>query len=184
MFFKVTLVKELLLEPKDMGRHISSMVHERLKENLEGKLVPNVGFVILVTNIADGWKGSGRLDNSQGAAKYDVEYEAVVFRPFPNEVIDATVLSVGPYGLQCTIAGMLKVFVLKTHFPEDVQKFEREAFVSDDGEVQIRAQCGVRLRILSLRFEADTISGVGTLDDNWLGLLFSAGDEAALPDSM
>lgn len=177
MFFKAQLVKELKLEPQDMGKRIQEMVHARLKEAVEGKLIGNSGFVISVLNISDDWMGKGALDNSTGGAVYKVGYEAIVFRPFKNEVLDVIVSSVNAHGFVGSVGGMLDVFVHRTQMPmndpEDPQTFSNEAWVSLDGETSIKAGCGVRLRVMAIKFHPLKITGIGTIKDHYCGLLFT-----------
>ena len=176
MFFEAKLLKELTLEPRFMGKKVREMVHERLKDAVEGKLVPNVGFVVTVLRITDDWMGTGLIDNLTGGSVYKVPYEAIVFRPFKNEVLDVIVTSVNNYGFQGSVGGMFKVFVHKSNMPmsnpEDPQKFEDEAWVSLDGSTQIKKDCGVRLRVITVKFHADRIDGVGNIKDHYCGLIF------------
>lgn len=171
MFFKATLTKDLLLEPKDMGKHVKQRMGELLKEAVEGKLMGNYGFVIAVLQVES--IGSGKVDNSMGSAMYRIQYTALVFRPFAQEVCDCTVTNCNAYGINCTMAGMLDVFVHRSQMPPDVQTFSDGAWVSEDGQVSIRAGCGLRLRIISTRFEPSVIIGVGTIFDHYCGMLFT-----------
>lgn len=171
MFFKATLTKDLLLEPKDMGKHVKQKMSELLKEAVEGKLMGNHGFVIAVLQVES--IGSGKVDNSMGSAMYRIQYTALVFRPFAQEVCDCIVTNCSAYGISCTMAGMLDVFVHRNQMPPDVQTFSDGAWVSEDGQVSIRAGYGLRLRIISTRFETSMIYGVGTIYDHYCGMLFS-----------
>ena len=40
-----------------------------------------------------------------------------------------------------------------------------------DGEIEIRENSIIRLRIMGLTFEANAISAIGTIKDDYLGLL-------------
>ena len=91
-------------------------------------------------------------------------------------MIDATVDSVNSYGFQCSVAHMLSVHVNRSNFPPDLI-FKQEAWASEDGEVQIRPQCGVRLRIKSVRYQDSRLVGVGTINDHFCGQLFRAGNQ-------
>jgi len=177
MFFRVELVKELKLEPKDMGRRVEQVVSERLREAVEGKLIPNVGFVVTVLDVLKGWMGKGMVDNLMGSAVYHVSYEAIVFRPFKNEVVDAIVTSCNAHGFAADVGGMFNVFVHRGQMPmttdEDPQTFANDAWVSKDGQYQIKAGCGVRLRVLAIKFHHSNITGVGTIKDHYCGLIFT-----------
>jgi DNA-directed RNA polymerase II subunit RPB7 len=71
------------------------------------------------------------------------------------------------------MAGPLRVFVSRFMMPDDVDEFQNEnhTWVSQDKEVEIRAGCGVRLRIMGVSIDANAISAVGTIKDDHLGLI-------------
>ena len=180
MFYKAFLTKELKLEPRDMGKKIQEMVQTRLREAVEGKLIPNVGFVITMLAISHDWMGTGVLDNSTGGAVYKVGYEAVVFRPFKNEVLDVIVTSCNAHGFAGSVGGMFNVFVHRSQMPmntpADPQVFSNDAWISLDKEMQIKPGCGVRLRVMAIKFHQLNITGVGNIKDHFCGLLFTEGE--------
>ena len=49
-------------------------------------------------------------------------------------------------------------------------------WVSQDGEIEIYKDCGVRLRITGITFKANTIEAVGTIKDHYLGLIMKPGE--------
>lgn len=179
MFFTVSLVKELWVHPREMGKHVRRRTVELLREAVEGKLVGNHGFVISMLQVED--VGRGVLENSMGCAVYKIKYRALVFCSFEKEILDCVVVSCNPHGIQCTLAGMVDAFVHRTQLPEDVNQFVNGAWVSNDGQVRIRANCGLRLRVISQRFESSKISVVGTINDSFCGVLFNEPDEAPTP---
>ena len=62
----------------------------------------------------------------------------------------------------------------KHSMPEDMMNGfdgERDAWVSDDKEVVITAGCGARLKIKGRTVEQGNITAIGTIKDNYLGLI-------------
>lgn len=178
MFFKAQLVKSLNLQPRFMGRKIAEMIHESLRKDVEGKLIKDVGFVVLVVSISDDWMGKGVVENTTGGAIFNVTYEAIVFRPFLNEVLDAIVTSVNNFGFSCSVGGMLDIFVHRDNFPsgnpEDPSRFVDNAWISDDDSVHLRKDCGVRVRLVSMKFMNSNITGIGSIKDDFCGVLFES----------
>jgi len=69
--------------------------------------------------------------------------------------------------------------------PEDMYNgfdVERDAWVSDDKEVVICAGCGVRLRIKGRTVEQGNCTAIGTIKDNYLGLIVDGTEEGAGED--
>lgn len=56
---------------------------------------------------------------------------------------------------------------------EDIQFDESrgDCWVSEDGEVEIKEGSVVRVRLMGLTVEAGTIAALGTIKDDYLGLL-------------
>lgn len=80
---------------------------------------------------------------------FNVKYSALLLRPFTNEVMDATVSQCNPLGFFAFV-GPLRIFVSKHSMPEDMFNGfdgEKEAWISDDKEVEIVRGCPVRLKI-------------------------------------
>jgi DNA-directed RNA polymerase II subunit RPB7 len=49
------------------------------------------GYVIAIKKIEYDKIVAGLIDNDTGAVNVSVEYKAIIFRPFTNEVVDAVV---------------------------------------------------------------------------------------------
>jgi len=129
-----------------------------------------IGFVVHIVKIED--VSAGRIEDSTGQATYKIKFTAIVFRPFRNEVMDAVVSASLNYGFFCR-AGPLNIFVSRHLMPEDVNHFdeERSAWISDDQQVEIRPGCGVRLRLMNIKFDQNTLSAFGTIRDDYLGVV-------------
>lgn len=56
---------------------------------MEGTCSGRYGFIISVVDIVD--IGKGVLQSNTGFAEYQIEYKAIVFKPFRNEVFDGIV---------------------------------------------------------------------------------------------
>ena len=69
--------------------------------------------------------------------------------------------------------GPLSIFVSRHAMPEDItfDTTSGDCWKSEDGDIQIKEGSTVRLRILGLTIEAGSISAVGTIQDDYLGLL-------------
>lgn len=63
--------------------------------------------------------------------------------------------------------------------PEDMSFSAQDepCFVSADGQVKVSRDCDVRLRVVGIRNDANEIFCVGTIKDNYLGVLGGGGAE-------
>lgn len=168
------------MDPCDLGPNLRERIKARLRAQAEGVALGRIGFCVYVVAIKDEDISMGRLEDSTGQVMYRVSFTGVVLRPFRNEVTDATVVSVNNHGFFAS-AGPLHIFVSRHMLPDDCKggyDHERSAWVSDDKEVEIFAGCGIRLRLLSIKFDQNALTAVGTLKDDFLGVITADGDTA------
>lgn len=159
MFFLKKLSRELLLHPMHFGPKLHDIIRLRLIEEVEGASLGKHGYVITVTEVLDEDIGKGVIEDNSGFVCFNVQYRAILFRPFKNEVLDAIVTVVNPLGFFAEI-GPLQVFVSRHAMPQDLHNgfdHENNAWVSDDGEVTIAKGCGVRLKIMGVSVDVTEI---------------------------
>eukprot|EP00635_Sarcinochrysidales_sp_CCMP3193_P012985 CAMPEP_0118906428 /NCGR_PEP_ID=MMETSP1166-20130328/10149_1 /TAXON_ID=1104430 /ORGANISM="Chrysoreinhardia sp, Strain CCMP3193" /LENGTH=156 /DNA_ID=CAMNT_0006845737 /DNA_START=116 /DNA_END=586 /DNA_ORIENTATION=- len=148
-------------------------IKAELMKNLEGKSLGRHGYVICIIEIKDDDVWTGVVDYDTGFAAVEARYSAILLRPFKNEVLDARVTLVNELGFY-TEAGPLTIFVSRHAMPPDVQDgFDRdgEAWISEDKEIEIRQKCVVRLRLLGVMCDTKQITAVGSIKDDYLGLI-------------
>jgi DNA-directed RNA polymerase II subunit RPB7 len=173
MFYVKTLEHEIELEPLHFGPKLRDTIVRLLKEEVEGLALANFGYVINVIEVPHDQMRSGIIEYDTGNVVFYVKYTALLLRPFINEVVDATVSQCNQLGFFAFV-GPLRVFVSKHSMPEDMMNgfdAEREAWISDDQEVEIKRGCGVRLKIKGRTVEHGNITAIGTIKDNYLGLI-------------
>lgn len=103
-----------------------------------------------------------------------------------NEVLDAVVTDIMSLGFYAAV-GPLKVFVHMSKMPADMNGeqgggFDGNAWVSADEEVKIEEKCGVRLRILGCTADDGQFTAVGTMNDEFLGMICSRQDHQEQED--
>eukprot|EP00465_Bigelowiella_longifila_P000013 CAMPEP_0185251098 /NCGR_PEP_ID=MMETSP1359-20130426/445_1 /TAXON_ID=552665 /ORGANISM="Bigelowiella longifila, Strain CCMP242" /LENGTH=179 /DNA_ID=CAMNT_0027832833 /DNA_START=80 /DNA_END=619 /DNA_ORIENTATION=- len=160
------------LPPSDFQKGIKEKVKKRLKEKVEGKCSARYGFTIMVAAIVNQDKLEGRLDEITGCAHFKVKYRAIVFRPYPNEILMAEVNNITDQGMFCR-AGPLELFVSKYHIPSPY-KFnpvdKQYTCQRDDQEVEIiKKGSHCRLRILNWTIDRNKATGVATVKGPYLG---------------
>jgi len=173
MFYVKTLEHEIELEPIHFGQKLKATIVRLLKEEVEGLALANYGYVVNVIEVPEDQIRSGIIEYDTSNVVFYVKYTALLLRPFINEVLDATVSQCNPLGFFAFV-GPLRIFVSKHSMPEDMFNGfdgEKEAWMSDDREVEITQGCGVRLKIKGRTVEQGNITAIGTIKDNYLGLI-------------
>ncbi|CAB9526834.1 polymerase II subunit RPB7 [Seminavis robusta] len=173
MFYVTTLEHEIVLEPVYFGPKLRATIVRLLKEEVEGLALATYGYVVNVIEVLEDQIKSGIIEYDTGNVVFTVKYTALLLRPFINEVLDATVSQCNSLGFFAFV-GPLRIFVSKHSMPEDMfngYDGEKDAWISDDKEVIISSGCGVRLKIKGRTVESGNITAIGTIKDNYLGLV-------------
>ena len=114
---QIEMQKELLLYPRHFGPNIQQILLEKLISSVEGSCSGRYGFVVCVTDVFE--TGKGRIREGGGLATFPMRFNAIVFRPFKNEVFDAVVTQVNKLGFFAQV-GPLQIFVSKHLIPGDM----------------------------------------------------------------
>lgn len=170
MFYVVELRKELEIQPRFFGPRLTEEIERRLRQEMEGTCHEKYGFVLVVMGLVS--RGRGVIREGAGSATFDVTYQCACQLPSKGDVIDARVESVNKMGFFCS-AGSLTVFVSNHLIPDDMEfsTTHEPAYVSADGEVTVKAGLFVRLRIVGTRVDAANIFAVGTIKEDYLGVM-------------
>ncbi|XP_053613976.1 DNA-directed RNA polymerase II subunit RPB7 isoform X3 [Plodia interpunctella] len=152
--FQISLEHEILLHPRYFGPQLLDTVKQKLYTEVEGTCTGKYGFVIAVTTIDS--IGAGLIQPGQGFVVYPVKYKAIVFRPFKGEVLDAIVTQVN------------KSIPADMEFCPNVNP---PCYKSKQEDNVIQEEDVIRLKIVGTRVDATGIFAIGTLMDDYLGLV-------------
>jgi DNA-directed RNA polymerase subunit E'/Rpb7 len=91
-----TLQKELThtisLHPSYFGPNMQAQLKDKLYADVEGTCTGRYGYVITVLQLHT--IGKGKILPGSGLAEFKVNYQAIVFKPYKGEVLDAIVTTV------------------------------------------------------------------------------------------
>lgn len=159
------------LHPTYFGPNIRQFLRQKLIADVEGTCDGQFGYIICVLDDNELRIPAGRILPGQGSAEFRVRYRAIVWKPFKNEVVDAIVSAVNKMGFFAN-AGPLSVFV-STHLLPSEMKFDATAnppnFSGEDQLIQQGSK--VRLKIVGTRTDATEIYAIGTMKEDYLGVL-------------
>ena len=113
---------------------------------MEGTCSGRYGFIVCITHIENVSEGI-ITDDGTARAKFEVEYDCVLVDCL-RTVLDAVVTQVNKFGFFAE-AGPLQLFVSNSLVPDDVKYVTDEnCYKSDDGQITIGVECGVRVKIV------------------------------------
>uniref|UniRef100_A0A7S0RKS2 DNA-directed RNA polymerase II subunit RPB7 n=1 Tax=Chlamydomonas leiostraca TaxID=1034604 RepID=A0A7S0RKS2_9CHLO len=169
--YVLQLRKDLDVHPKYFGKNLKDYIHEKLVQETEGTCNGRYGYVVGVVQIIEISPGVIRQDGT-GLATFTVRYSGLVCRPYKGEVIDCVVTSVNKMGFFAE-AGPLQIFVSNHLIPEELV-FDAQGdpcYQSSDGGTKIGEGSEVRARIVGTRMDQSDIFCIGTIKEDYLGLL-------------
>mmetsp|Transcript_6638 Transcript_6638/g.16888 ORF Transcript_6638/g.16888 Transcript_6638/m.16888 type:complete len:177 (+) Transcript_6638:294-824(+) len=171
MFFLLEMERIVTLPPQTFGSGLRETLHKQLISEVEGTCSGKHGYIVCVTRIVDA--GKGRIQMGTGKATFHMKYQCVAFRPFKGEVIDCVVTQINKMGFFAD-AGPFAIFVSSNLIPGDYEFTSGDqgpSFVSGEQDVSIVKDCEVRVKIVGTRVDATEIFGIGTIKEDYLGVL-------------
>jgi DNA-directed RNA polymerase II subunit RPB7 len=162
---------DILLEPSHLGPDMKRKVEQQVTDEVEGKCMGKYGYVIRVIGIDH--IAPGLIDNDTGSVSVNILYSCIMLRPFKNEILDAIIFNAADDSGFFARVGPLEIYVHKYNMPEDM-RFDHQAgdaWVSEDGDIDIREGSIVRLRIIGVSVDAGQMNAVATIKDSHLGQL-------------
>ena len=88
------LSHELQMEPQQLGKDLKAKLHQMLRDEVEGTTYESLGVIVAVISISQTADSQeGMIEYETGSASFILNFDAILYRPFRNEVIDAKVRS-------------------------------------------------------------------------------------------
>lgn len=96
MYKRVRLVDTVRIPPERLENVTRDLVLEHLQDKLEGSCDEDLGWIVAVTDVHE--IGEGKILYNEGGVFYEAEFDAIVFEPLMQEVIDGKVSEVVNFG--------------------------------------------------------------------------------------
>lgn len=96
MYIKIRAVDVVRVPPKRLGEDLQVVVKEMLQEKLEGRLDKRIGMFIAILEVV-GIK-EGRLMIGDPGVYYETVFDALVFRPKMQEIVEGEVVEIVEFG--------------------------------------------------------------------------------------
>ncbi|MBI4018817.1 MAG: DNA-directed RNA polymerase [Candidatus Aenigmarchaeota archaeon] len=96
MFKTVTIKDNVRVLPAKFGLEINDAIKESLQETIEGKIFPELGVLLAVTDVME--VGEGSIVPEDGAIHYPAQFKILVYRPEVNEMVLGEVVDVTEFG--------------------------------------------------------------------------------------
>jgi len=137
------------IPPNRLGEDIDALARELTRSTLEGRIGGDKALTLIASNIQR--DGEGRIVHGDGAVYQRVTYDAVVFSPQLQEVVDGTVVEILKFGAFIRFGpldGLLHISqVMDDHVDVDE---EGQRLIGKDSKRDLRIGDRVRARIVAI----------------------------------
>ena len=96
MYVKIRAVDVVRAPPERLGDDLQVVVKEMLQEKLEGRLDKKIGMFIAILDVVD--IKEGRIMIGDAGVYYETIFDALVFRPKMQEIVEGSVLEIVEFG--------------------------------------------------------------------------------------
>ncbi|MEK6852043.1 MAG: DNA-directed RNA polymerase [Candidatus Thermoplasmatota archaeon] len=179
MYLKVQREDVVRIPPDRLGEDIDVLAKEFTRSNLEGRVGADKSLTMIASRVER--VGEGRIVHGDGAVYQRVRYDAVVFRPTLQEVVDGQVVEILKFGAFIRFGPLDGLLHISQVMDDrvDVDE-ENQRLIGKDTKRHVRIGDKVRTRIVavSLNERAPRESKIGlTMRQPGLGKLDWLEDE-------
>lgn len=149
MYRRMKLEGVVRIPPEDMGNPLNDAVEMALRTKYEARVDRTLGAIVAILGVDS--IGEGRIIAGDGAVYYDVVFDAIVFRPEMQEVVEGEVVEIVKFGAFVSIGpfdGLLHVSQITDEYMAYDEKNAR--LVSKDTNKFLAEGDRVRARIIAV----------------------------------
>jgi len=96
MYVKIRALDVVRAPPERLGDELQVVVKEMLQEKLEGRLDKKIGMFIAILDVVD--IKEGRIMIGDAGVYYETIFDALVFRPKMQEIVEGAVVEIVEFG--------------------------------------------------------------------------------------
>ena len=135
--------------PEKFGEDLNKVVEEIVQQTFEGTMRRHHGVIVVADNIKP--IGDGRIIHGDGAMYQNVSFDALMFRPDLQEVLDGIVCEIVEFGAFCHI-GPLDALIHMSQIMNDYVEVdaESEMIVGKEKKKTLKTGDTIRARIVAV----------------------------------
>lgn len=148
--YAIVKVKDTVrIPPKKFGEDLDKVIEETVQKTFEGTMRKNHGILVVADNIKP--VGDGIIIHGDGAMYQKVTFDALMFKPELQEVLDGIVCEIVEFGAFCHI-GPLDALVHMSQIMNDYVEVdsENELIVGKENKKTLKTGDTIRARIVTV----------------------------------
>jgi len=149
MYGMVNLEDTVRIPPNKFDKDLDEVVTKIVQDTFEGAMRKKYGIIVVADNIKP--VGSGIVIHGDGAMYQKVSFDALVFKPDLQEVLDAVVCEIVEFGAFCHI-GPLDALVHMSQIMNDYVEVDsdNEVITGKEKKLMLKTNDLVRARVVAV----------------------------------
>ncbi len=159
MYLVCSFKDTVKVPPKAFGKkHSSTFLNKTilkiLQEEYEGIVDENVGVVIAILNVKK--VGEGKVILGEGSPYYETEYEALIYKPEIQEVVEGIISEITEFGAFVRI-GPIEGLIHVSQIMNDYINYDAKtpAFIGKESNKKLQLNDSVLSRIVTVSFKGN-----------------------------
>ena len=148
--YKIVRIEDTVrIPPQYFGENLEKVINSIVQKSFEGKVKREHGMIVLTTNVE--MLDEGVIIHGDGALYQKVRFDALVFQPELQEIVDGIVCEVVEFGIFCHI-GAMDALVHMSQIMDDYVEInvENGRITGKESKKSLTVGDTVRARIVSL----------------------------------
>lgn len=148
--YKIVRIEDTVrIPPQYFGEDLEKVINSIVQKSFEGKVKREYGMIVLTTNVE--MLDEGVIIHGDGALYQKVRFDALVFQPELQEIVDGIVCEVVEFGIFCHI-GAMDALVHMSQIMDDYVEInvENGRITGKESKKSLTVGDTVRARIVSL----------------------------------
>jgi DNA-directed RNA polymerase subunit E' len=149
MYAMVKIEDTVRISPEKFGDNLDKTVENIVRQTFEGTMRKNYGVIVVADNITP--VGDGIVIHGDGAMYQKVAFDALMFKPELQEVLNAIVCEIVEFGAFCHI-GPLDALVHMSQIMNDYVEVdaENELITGKEKKMMLKTGDAVRARVVAV----------------------------------
>ena len=148
MYYKSIIEGTIRVAPSRFSEKLKTVILEELKETYQNKVIEDLGRVLIVNSIKK--VGDGMIVPGDGAAFYNVEFEAIHYLPELNELVEGEIKDIANFGAFVDF-GAVEGMVHISQTMDDFVSFSKDGtLLGKESKRVIKVGDKVRSRIIAI----------------------------------
>ena len=148
MYYKSKVEGVVRVEPKRFAENLKAVILGELRETYENRIIEGLGRVLVINSVDK--VGEGMIISGDGAAFYNVTFEAIHYLPELNELVEGEVKDIAKFGAFIDF-GAFEGMIHISQTMDDFVSFSKDGtLLGKDSKKVLKVGDKVRSRIIAI----------------------------------